>query len=202
MTFQSTDSETIGFYDKEAETYAAWSKPKAVPPELLSFAARLPAGGKVLDLGCGGGWASEEFRDRGFEVVAMDASQEMVRHVAGLANITARYGRFEDLEETDAYDAIWASFSLQHAERASMPGILDRIGDALRLGGWLYIGIHEGDEVLRDELGRLYNHYSEQGLTNMLADTGLSVARLSRSDSSGYDGRPIQCMHIEACKDA
>ena len=37
-------------------------------------ASALPAGGDVLDFGCGSGWAAAHLRDAGFQVSAIDGS--------------------------------------------------------------------------------------------------------------------------------
>ncbi|MDR0253154.1 MAG: SAM-dependent methyltransferase, partial [Brucellaceae bacterium] len=48
------DSETIGFYAREAEAYASRGREPAVL-QLDQFLSRLPAGASILELGCGGG---------------------------------------------------------------------------------------------------------------------------------------------------
>lgn len=196
----SKDTKTIQFYNREAATYTADTAPKAPPAPLVSFARHLPENASVLDLGCGGGWASVMFSQMGHTVAAMDASAGMIAEVSKLTGITAYLKTFEEIDWRDEFDGIWASFSLQHADRTSMPGTLARLHRALKPGGWLYIGIHEGDETLRDPLGRLYCHYTEADLAQMLAEAGFRFDRVTRENSKGYDGRAIDCMHIEAQK--
>jgi SAM-dependent methyltransferase len=65
-------------------------------PELIDAAA--PAGGEILELGCGAGRVTHQLVARGRHVVAVDNSPEMLRHVRGaeavLADIeTLRVGR-------------------------------------------------------------------------------------------------------------
>ena len=42
------------------------------------FISLLPAGGKVLDAGCGSGRDSKAFLEQGFEVTAFDASERIL----------------------------------------------------------------------------------------------------------------------------
>jgi predicted TPR repeat methyltransferase len=196
----SKDKDTIAFYDREAATYIKSVEPVDPAKQVASFAKRLATGGKVLDLGCGGGWASVAFRDLGLAVTAMDASSAMISAVKVLGGIETVCAGFESIETVDVYDGIWASFSLQHTARENLPAILSRLSRALRQNGWLYIGIHEGSETVRDDLDRLYEHYREDELRTLLADQGIEIVQVRRSQSTGYDGRPIQCMEIEAQK--
>lgn len=196
------DAETIAFYDREAKTYASWTDGKEPPRNFRDFAALLPAGAHVLDLGCGGGWAARGFRDRGFAVTALDASAAMVAGLAGEAGIDAIHGSFLDLPPGERFDAVWASFSLQHAPRADMPAILAHVAATLRPDGLFWIGIHEGTETLRDSLGRHYCHYRQDEMTALLADAGCRVETLGFADDKGYDGRPIRIMTLLARKAA
>lgn len=196
----SSDAQTIAFYDREAREYSKSTTPAKVPRRLKSFAKRLPAGGTVLDLGCGGGWAAAEFQDLGLSATAMDASAAMIQQVKTIAGVQAIHGGFENLPQVGAFDGIWASFSLQHSPRDKMPDLLGSIAAALQPGGWLYIGIHEGNETLRDDLGRLYCHYKQEELRQMLLEHGLQTVTVDQDKSTSYDGRPIDCLHIEAQK--
>ncbi|NOX39832.1 MAG: class I SAM-dependent methyltransferase [Alphaproteobacteria bacterium] len=196
----SADKQTVDFYDRTASTYSRDTTPKALPTEFLSFARLLPESCAVLDLGCGGGWAAAAFRDLGHRVTAMDASAKMVEQVARLGGIKTRHATFDDMDWIKSFDAIWASFSLQHQPRQDMAQTLENIARALKDGGLLYIGIHEGDEVIRDNLDRLYTPYTEQDLRARLALNHIEISRIERAQSTGYDGREIDCMHIEARK--
>lgn len=198
----TADAETVAFYDREAGAYAGWRDGAPLPKVFLRFAAALPPGAEVLDLGCGGGWAARALRDRGHAVTALDASAALLAGLAGEPHIQTVLGDFRDLPAGERFDALWSSFALQHAPRAEMPAILAHVAATLRPGALACIGIHEGEEELRDRLGRFYCHYRETELRGLLAAAGLVVDAVDLARDRGYDGRPITVMTLWARKEA
>ena len=69
------DDETLQFYRRNAESYAAWAK--ASSTRLIGFLGLLPPGGSILELGCGAGNHAAEILARGFSLRATDGSPEM-----------------------------------------------------------------------------------------------------------------------------
>ena len=68
-------------YDRIVHSYAAWAERIEGDPRdrmLAAFAARLPAGGRVLDMGCGAGVPSTRTLSRRFEVVGVDFSEGQI----------------------------------------------------------------------------------------------------------------------------
>jgi SAM-dependent methyltransferase len=70
-------------------------------PDLV--AAAVPAGASILELGAGAGRVTRELVARGFEVVAVDDSQEMLNHIEGAERHLAR---IEDLDLGRRFDAV------------------------------------------------------------------------------------------------
>ncbi|MEO1275954.1 MAG: class I SAM-dependent methyltransferase, partial [Pseudomonadota bacterium] len=161
----SFDPETIRVYDGAAETYRARFGEREASANLLAFAALLPAGGAVLDLGCGPGTSALHLQAQDFVVEGMDASSEMVA-IARSAGISARQGAFEALDAVEAYDGVWANFSLLHAPRADLPDHFAAIRRALRPEGIFHIGMKIGTGHARDRLGRLYTYVGVEELSS------------------------------------
>jgi cyclopropane fatty-acyl-phospholipid synthase-like methyltransferase len=194
------DKSTIAFYDTQAEVYAKWSEPFERPKYLDNLIAHLPAGGSVLDLGCGGGWASRVMAGQGLMVTAMDASAGLLRQIQSLDGITLRHAGFDQLNDVAAFDGVWASYSLQHAPRDRMPSILHSISTALRPHGHLYIGVQKGPETRRDSIGRFYCHYQEDELRELLIDAGFGGISMEVGAGKNYDGTPTENLNVEAHK--
>jgi ubiquinone/menaquinone biosynthesis C-methylase UbiE len=109
---------------------------------------RLPAGGRVLDLGCGTGVPTAGMlAETGLDVVGIDVSTEML----ALARRNVPTGRFVamDLMELDGslgrFDAVCAFFSLLMVRREDVPRALRRVRTVLKPGAVVAIGMVEGD---------------------------------------------------------
>ena len=182
-----SDQGTIDAYDARAASYAALDINEAQTESLRAFLACLPAGGTILDLGCGPGLQAKVMQDAGFAVTGLDATPAFVT-AARSVGIDARLGTFDDVTETEAYDGIWASFSLLHAPRADFPRHLTALAKALRPGGYLYLGMKLGAGEGRDALGRFYSYYSEAELRTALAVVGLTVSDVTTGTGAGLAG--------------
>lgn len=174
-----SDRETLDVYDKKVVDYAAMVAKGMPDADMQRFLDALPQGGTVLDWGCGIGNSSAMMRDAGFKVTATDASAEMVRYAQTEFDIAARQEAFDALEEKDAFDGIWANFSLLHEPRSAIPAHLARARLALRAGGTLHLGMKLGTGEHRDSLGRFYCYYTEEELRGLLTEAGFTT-RFSR----------------------
>ncbi|UGY93424.1 class I SAM-dependent methyltransferase [Streptomyces gobiensis] len=113
------------------------------------LARELPAGSRVLDLGCGTGLpTARQLADAGHQVTGVDLSEGMLKlardHVPG-----ADFRRIDiaDLERHDLgpFDGIAAFFSLLMLPRAEIPVALRMLHGQLRPGGLLAIAMVEAD---------------------------------------------------------
>ncbi|MEM7526028.1 MAG: class I SAM-dependent methyltransferase [Pseudomonadota bacterium] len=194
----SGDKDTIAFYDKEGATYADWSAPKGDYAWLEKFISLTPHDGRLLDYGCGGGWAAKRMIEAGRAVEAFDGSASLAREAAALTGLDVRTMRFEDFGAERRYDGIWASFCLLHAPRDTMAGNLARIAAALRPGGRLYLGLKAGAGERRDSLGRFYAYFEPDEISALLAAVGFADIDIREKDGGGYDGVAERVMHIFA----
>ncbi|SFL66820.1 class I SAM-dependent methyltransferase [Shimia aestuarii] len=182
-----SDRETLGVYARKHDDYAALPVSKDQVDALNMFCAALSPGAHVLDLGCGPGLQARELVQRGLSVSALDATPEFVER-ARANGIDARLGTFDDLTETNAYDGVFASFSLLHAPKADFPRHLDAIKRALRPGGCLFLGLKLGEGEARDSLGRFYAYYSEAELRKHLEKAGFSLLQAVTGEGKGLSG--------------
>jgi SAM-dependent methyltransferase len=194
----NADTETIAVYDAQAAEYARLTESEAHDRQLLAFIAAMPAGGLVLDLGCGPGHAAAAMAKAGLQVEATDASGEMVALASRHRGVRARQALFEDIDAQDRYDGIWANFSLLHAPRAAMPGNLARLARALKPGGQFHIGLKSGTGERRDGLGRLYTYFAEAEIAGLLQAAGFTIDQTLTGRSLGLDGELADWIVIEA----
>jgi SAM-dependent methyltransferase len=183
-----TDLKTIAAYDAQVDSYLGMIDQQPIDPQLLDFIARLKAGGFVLDLGCGPAKASAVMRDHGLRVDPIDASLEMVKLANDRFSIGARQAVFEDIKTKATYDGIWANFSLLHAAAKDLPNILKALHQALKPQGVFHLGMKTGSGSARDKLDRYYTYYSQEQLTNHLADAGFVVEHAELGEAKGLAG--------------
>ncbi|MGK7651557.1 class I SAM-dependent DNA methyltransferase [Roseovarius sp. B08] len=196
----SRDAETIRVYGAEAARYADVTKDAAKDPVLRLFLDHLAMGSHVLDLGCGPGIASAAMAAAGHTVTATDATPEMVALAAAQPGVFARLATFDDVTDVSAYDAIWANFSLLHAARADLPRHLFALVTALRPGGLFHIGMKTGEGSQRDRIGRLYTYVTEDELTGLLQEAGLTPFETRTGADAGLDGTVAPWVTILARK--
>jgi SAM-dependent methyltransferase len=195
----AADPDTLAFYDREAPVYADYAEKTAEHPWLQKFAALLAPGARALDFGCGSGWAAQALTEQGFKVAALDGSAGLAAQALQRYGIPVRVARFEEFNDTEAFEGIWVSFSLLHDSREAMPEHMARLHRGLVPGGWLYLGLKEGTGGLRDKLGRRYTYYSADEITGLLQAAGFPDPEINRrAASEGYDGSTTGVLHIFA----
>lgn len=168
----SADAQTMAAYAREIDAYADFKEETGSHPILLEFASRVPAGGLVLDLGCGSGAEAARMVGLGLKVDAVDASPEMVALASRVNGVAARVGTFAELEAVERYDGVWAHFSLLHAPRSDLPTHLSAVIRSMRPGAVFHICMKLGDGESRDSLGRLYTYVEEDELQSLLRAAG------------------------------
>jgi SAM-dependent methyltransferase len=194
-----SDPRTLAVYDSRSDDYAAMMDRQAGrDPMIERFIAACPAGGRVLDLGCGPGHYARRMAEVGLQVDAIDASPAMIGMAARHPGVSARLARFEDLTDHARYDGIWAYFSLLHAQRADLPAHLARIARALKPGGVLFIGMKRGTGGGRDTLDRYYEYYEREELEALLTESGLTPDTHWTGKAAGLTGHPEGWIVIRA----
>ena len=194
------DEATLQFYRGNAEAYAkrTFTSRQA---RLMAFLAQLPPGASILELGCGAGGDTAEMLARGFEVRATDGSPEMAVVASKHLGRTVETLLFHDLDEVDAYDAVWANACLLHVPRTELADVLARIWRALKAEGVFYASYKEGDVDGRDTLDRYYNYPSQDWLRATYADAGRwNSLSVETGEVIGFDNQWAKMLFVVARK--
>jgi HKD family nuclease len=162
-------TDTVGYYNRNAARYVADTVEVNVSALRERFLARVPAGGFILDAGCGSGRDSLAFLEHGYRVRAFDAAPEIARLAAERIGQPVQVQRFDELDERAAYDGIWACASLLHLPAAELPNALQRLWAALKPDGVLYLSLKHGDGERVDAEGRHFTNATEARLRDWLA---------------------------------
>lgn len=194
------DDQTLQFYHREAQRYAARSKSSS-SRWLDGFMLGLSPGSRVLDLGCGNGRDAAVLLAHGFDVDATDGSPGMVAEATRRIGSVVRLMRFDELSSIAAYDGIWANASLLHVPTGKLAHVLSLILQALKANGLHFATFKSGAVAGRDTLGRYYNNLDRDKLAAAYAKSG-SWERLSMTEysSENYLGNQDQWIAISGRK--
>jgi SAM-dependent methyltransferase len=173
-------------YDAIAERYAEHIRANRGPETYLrSFldrvVARIPDGGRVLDLGCGAGLITAELV-RAARVIALDRSSAQLslarRHApdaipvrADIAEVGFRPGSF---------DAVVAFWTLIHVRRDRHRAVLSNVHDWLRPGGMFAgtLGTSDSTEDVEEDFfgARMsWSHFDAETNRRLLRETGFEI---------------------------
>jgi len=131
------------------------------------FLAYLPPGAHMLDAGCGSGRDSLAFLQAGYRVTAFDASPEMATLASQHIGQDVAVMRFQDFSWHEAFDGIWACASLLHVPRDELPGVFQRLSQALKAGGVIYVSFKHGNGD-RVAGGRHFTDLDEGSLAELI----------------------------------
>lgn len=109
------------------------------------FLSKIPRESYILDFGCGSGRDSKYFIENGYKVKAIDGSIEMCKLASEYINKDVECMKFDELNEENTYDAIWACSSILHVEKEELPNILNKMIRVLKLNGVIFTAFKKGE---------------------------------------------------------
>lgn len=158
---------TLDFYQRNAKEFFSQTINVDMQNVYQPFLENLPKGKQaILDVGCGSGRDSVFFANQGFDVTAIDGSQNLI----DLAKETDNRVNWQCMtfEEIDAqnwqnhFTGIWACASLLHVPFDDLPKILNDLLSCLRPTGILYASFKYGNGERKKE-GRFFCDMNEHG---------------------------------------
>jgi len=160
--------DSIEFYNKNAADYFDQTVILDMQESLDRFTELLPEGGSILDLGCGSGRDSAYFMSCGFDVTAMDASEEMCSLASIHIGQDVLQMTFAEMDFDKVFDGIWACASLLHVPSNEIEEILSKVIKSMKRNGILFMSFRYGEfEGERD--GRYYTDYQTRTLKELIA---------------------------------
>lgn len=159
--------DTLQYYNQHAKAYVDSTRDVEFSQTQERFLQYLKPGARILDFGCGSGRDTKYFRNRGFQVEAVDGSAEFVRIASDYTGINVRRMLFQDLDEVDRYDGIWACSSILHLPFAELEEVLGKMARALRRRGIVYTSFKYGTEE-GGRSGRYFTDMTEAKMAGLL----------------------------------
>ncbi len=138
-------------YDRMADTWEAWSARVKSDPRrewLAELVALLPAGGQVLELGCGNGTDETKELAASFRLTGVDLSSEQLRRarqrVPGADFVQADIATVEF--DPASFDGVCSFYVLNHLPRELLAALFTRLYTWLRPGGVFLASLGIGDQ--------------------------------------------------------
>ncbi len=150
----------------------------------------------LLDVGCGAGEKSKYLVKKGFDVVGIDFSDEMIK----LAKEQVSAGRFfvKDIKQPlgfeNLFDGVFAQAVLLHIPKNEVVEVLKNIIEPLKSGGYFYVAVkeirpgNEDEEIVKEndygyEYERFFSYFSLDELKDYIKKIGLQVVYENISSS-------------------
>ncbi len=158
------------------------------------FSSFLPEHGSVLDVGCGAGNKARFMSDRGFRVMGIDFSEELLK----IARAEASAAEFKNIPMEDldlipeTFDGVFAQASLLHIPRADAANIVKKMAARINDGGYLYLAVKETREdkpeegVTREndygyDYERFFSYFTLSELVSYMMNAGLETVWQQRN---------------------
>lgn len=177
--------KNVDYYNRNADSFFEGSINADMSVVRARFLSYVPAGGRILDAGCGSGRDSKVFMEAGYDVVSFDASEEMCKRASEYIGREVKNMRFEEMSFANEFDGIWACASLLHVAFEKLLEIVKKLHEALRTNGALYASFKygEGTKIRGD---RVFSDFTEESVIPLFENAGFKIV----SNVVGTDSRP------------
>lgn len=161
-------NKTLNYYNQNADSFIEGTVSvnfKEVQDKFL----QMLSGKKILDFGCGSGRDTMYFLKSGFDVTATDGSEELCKYASEYTGIQVKQMLFQDLDEVDYYDGIWACSSILHLSKNELRIVMNKMSRALKSGGIIYTSFKYGN-FERERNGRFFTDFTIDEFTDFVKD--------------------------------
>ncbi len=163
-------NNTIQYYQQNAEQFSRETRSVDFSKNQNKFMNKLKKNDTILDFGCGSGRDTKCFLEHGFQVEAIDGSEELCRLAGEFTGIKVKHLLFQELAEKDKYDGIWACSSILHLPKQELIEVIQKMSLALKSKGIIYTsfkyGTFEGERN-----GRYFTDMTEDSFEEILQAT-------------------------------
>ena len=135
---------TLDYYNSKTDEFISSTVDVDFSKTQDKFLAKLSPKAHILDFGCGSGRDTKYFLEQGFKVTAIDGSVEICKFASEFAGVTVKQMYFQDLDEVDAYDGIWACASILHLHYGELQDVLGKMVRAVKDNGVIYTSFKYG----------------------------------------------------------
>ena len=167
--------KTLKYYNENAQPFASGTVSVKFTEVQDKFLEKLNPDAYILDFGCGAGRDTKYFLSRGYQVDAVDGSEQLCRIASEYTGIKVRQMLFQELDEKEKYDGIWACASILHLPKKQLREVLENMYAALKSEGWIYASFKYG-EFEGERNGRYFTDFTTDTFKDFIHDMhGLKI---------------------------
>ena len=167
--------KTLKYYNENAQSFAYGTVSVKFTEVQDKFLEKLNPDAYILDFGCGAGRDTKYFLSRGYQVDAVDGSEQLCRIASEYTGIKVRQMLFQELDEKEKYDGIWACASILHLPKKQLREVLENMYAALKSEGWIYASFKYG-EFEGERNGRYFTDFTTDTFKDFIHDMhGLKI---------------------------
>ena len=167
--------KTLKYYNENAQSFASGTVSVKFTEVQDKFLEKLNPDAYILDFGCSAGRETKYFLSRGYQIDAIDGSEQLCRIASKYTGITVRQMLFQELDEKEKYDGIWACASILHLPKKQLREVLKNMYAALKSKGWIYTSFKYG-EFEGERNGRYFTDFTTDTFKDFIHDMhGLKI---------------------------
>ena len=160
-------NNTLNYYDSNAVEFYKNTVNVESSAMQRRFLSKLEKGACILDFGCGSGRDVKYFIEQNYCVDAIDGSMELCKLACKYTGIEVKNMLFQELEEADKYDGIWACSSILHLSVDELADVMRRMSAALKENGIIYTSFKYGT-FAGERNGRFFTDMTEETFAEFL----------------------------------
>lgn len=152
---------TLTYYNTNAQQFYTTTVSVDFTATQNRFLSKLPQGASILDFGCGSGRDAKYFLSQGYQVDAIDGSDELCKLASAYTGIEVKHMLFQELDEVNKYDGIWACSSILHLPLDELADVMQKMSVALKDNGIIYTSFKYGT-FSGERNGRFFTDMTEE----------------------------------------
>ena len=162
-----SDAITLNYYNSNAAVFSETTKNVDFSEVQQIFTKHLSPDASILDFGCGSGRDTKYFLNNGYHVTATDGSGVICKMATDYTGIQVKQMLFEELDDRNQYDGIWACASILHLSKSDLFLVFHKMNKALKENGIIYTSFKYG-EFEGERNGRYFTDFTEDSLKEFI----------------------------------
>lgn len=160
---------TLEYYNKNTKNFIEGTVSVEFEAVQNIFLKKLAPASCILDFGCGAGRDTAYFLSCGYQVDTTDGSLELCRFARKYTGIGVKHQLFQELNEIEKYDGIWACASILHLSKSELSEVFHKMCRALKGNGIIYTSFKYGD-FEGERNGRYFTDLTEMSARELLKE--------------------------------